>query len=279
MKNLDLFATEIRLKSSEMLLNMGYGHLGASLSTIETLAVLYGEVMKYDPKNPKADDRDWFVLSKGHGATSYYAALSLVGFFPDEILFTLNQNGTTLPSHPDRLTVKGVDVTTGSLGQGISQAVGVAKGLKIQGKENNVFCIVGDGECNEGQVFEAAQFAVSKELDNFVLYIDDNKKQLDGTTAEVSIHYDFEKVFGALGFDSVYVDGSSTSAILEATNAAIANKNGKPKCIVLDTTKCQGIKYFEDMADNHHIRFGDADRAELEAAIAEMKEEVSNGNA
>lgn len=279
MEKIDIFATEIRLKTSQMLRHVGYGHLGAALSTVETLAVLYDEVMRYDVNDPESMERDWFVLSKGHGGPSYYATLSLKGFFADEELFTLNQNGTNLPSHPDRLRVRGVDVTTGSLGQGVSQAVGVAKGLKVQDIDRNVFCIVGDGECNEGQVFEAAQFAVSKKLDNFVLYIDDNKKQLDGTTEAISIHYDFKKVFEALGFNAVMVDGSSTTEILKATRAAIKNKNGKPHCIVLDTTKSQGIKYFEEMSDNHHVRFDDQGLKELDKAIAQMKEELSNGNA
>ena len=280
MKKLDLFATEIRLKSSEMLLNMGYGHLGASFSIIETLAALYsGELMKFDPKNPKMEDRDWFVLSKGHGATSYYATLSLLGYFDDSILYTLNHNGTSLPSHPDRLKVVGVDATTGSLGQGVSQAVGIAKGLKIQNKNNRVFSIIGDGEANEGQVFEAAQFAVSKKLDNFVLYIDDNKKQLDGTTDEISIHYNFKNVFEALGFDAVDVDGADAHAILDATQNLLAKQNGKPKCIVLDTVKGQGIEYFAELKDNHHVRFTDSEKELLAEAIATMKEEINNGNA
>lgn len=279
MEKLERFATEIRLKTSQMLRHVGYGHLGAALSTVETLAVLYDEVMKYDVNDPESMDRDWFVLSKGHGGPSYYATLSMKGFFDDEELFTLNQNGTNLPSHPDRLRVRGVDVTTGSLGQGVSQAVGVAKGLKVQNIDRNVFCIVGDGECNEGQVFEAAQFAVSKRLDNFILYIDDNKKQLDGTTEEISIHYDFEKVFKALGFNATKVDGSSTSEILEATHKALAHKDGKPHCIVLDTTKSQGIKYFEDMKDNHHVRFDEEGLKELDKAILKMEEVLANGNA
>lgn len=240
------FATEIRILTSEALLHAGFGHLGAALSIVETLAVLYNKIMRYDVANPKSMDRDWFVLSKGHGGPSYYATLALKGFIAQETMFTLNQNGTTLPSHPDRQLINGVDITTGSLGQGISQAAGVAKGLQLQNINRDVYCIVGDGECNEGQVWEAAQFAVNQKLDNFFLFIDDNKKQLDGYRKDISFDVDFVKLFDTLGFDTQLVDGTSTDAIEQAI-VSTKKVKGKPHCIVLDTIKCQGIPYFEQM--------------------------------
>lgn len=271
-------ATRIRLKTCEMLRHVGFGHLGAALSIVETLAVLYGEVMHIDPKLPESLDRDWFVLSKGHGGPSYYATLALRGYFDESVLFTLNQNKTTLPSHPDRLKVNGVDVTTGSLGQGISQAVGVAKGLKIQDISRNVYCIVGDGECNEGQVWEAVQFAVSQKLDNFYLFVDDNKKQLDGYREAISLRANFKELFEAFGFDTRAVNGNSTNDIKEAILAAQQVK-GIPHCIVLDTIKAQGIPYFETMLDNHHIRFTAQDLAELDQAMDQMRRGLEHGNA
>lgn len=278
MRDTKQFATKIRLKTCEMLLHTGYGHLGAALSIVETLAVLYDKIMTIDPNNPELTNRDWFVLSKGHGGPSYYATLALKGFFKEEKLFTLNQNNTELPSHPDWLKIEGVDVTTGSLGQGVSQAVGVAKGLQIQNKESFVYCIVGDGECNEGQVYEAAIFAVAENLDNFILFVDNNKKQLDGYTSDISIKYDFKTFFETLGFDAYSVDGNNVNEIEAAIRQAQKVSN-KPHCIVLDTTKCQGIPYFENMLDNHHIRFNEQDKAHLIEAINLMKEELNHGNA
>lgn len=272
------FATKIRLKTCEMLRHVGFGHLGAALSIVETLAVLYSEMMHIDPKNPESMDRDWFVLSKGHGGPSYYATLALRGYFDESELFTLNQNETTLPSHPDRLKVKGVDVTTGSLGQGISQAVGVAKGLQIQDIDRKVYCVIGDGECNEGQVWEAVQFAVSQNLDNFYLFVDDNKKQLDGFREAISLRANFKELFEAFGFDTRTVNGGSTEAIKAAIIGA-QQVLGKPHCIVLDTIKAQGIPYFETMADNHHIRFTAEDLAELDKAIDRMRRGLEHGNA
>lgn len=277
-QTLKRFAAQIRLKTCEMLLHAGFGHLGGALSIVETLAVLYGSVMKLDPQRPDLKDRDWFVLSKGHGGPSYYAALALKGYFDESVLFTLNQNGTSLPSHPDRLKIRGVDVTTGSLGQGVSQAAGIAKGLRIQKLPGRVYCIVGDGECNEGQVWEAVQFAAMQRLDNFVLFVDDNKKQLDGYRRDVSLEADLAEIFRAFGYNTQTVDGADAQAIESAVCTA-QTVEGKPHCIVLDTKKCQGIAYFEQLPDNHHIRFNEAEKKELQAAIDGMKRGLGYGNA
>lgn len=258
-----VFAKKIRLKTLEMLKHTGFGHIGAAMSIVETLAVLFNEEMTKD---------DWFVLSKGHGGPSYYACLHLKGAFEEELLYTLNQNGTHLPSHPDRLLIPGVQVTTGSLGQGISQAVGIAKGLKMQGKKGRVFCIVGDGECNEGQVSEAMQFASQQKLDNFYLFIDHNKKQLDGYTEEVSSQVNYEQLLQVYGYETVTVKGDDVEAIAE--NIQAMKEKNQPKGIVLDTIKGQGIPYFEKLHDNHHVRFNEKEMLILEKEIETLRKEL-----
>ena len=179
-KKLQEFALEIRIGTVECIKSRGFGHIGGSLSVADLLAVLYGEVMHIDPANPKKVDRDKLVCSKGHAGPAVYATLALKGYFPYEKLFTLNQPGTDLPSHCDRKKTPGVDMTTGSLGQGTSTAVGLALGDRLQGRDCRTYLIVGDGEAEEGQVWEAAMFTAAKKLTNLVWIIDWNKKQLDG---------------------------------------------------------------------------------------------------
>jgi len=268
------FAKQIRLETSKTLLDIGFGHLGGAFSIVETLAVLYHEKMRYDVKNPRWDERDWFVLSKGHAGPSYYATLALKGFFPLAELKTLNQNNTNLPSHPDRNKTVGVDITTGSLGQGISEAVGVAYGLKYQEKNAYVYCIVGDGECNEGQVWEAFQFAVNKNLDNLILFIDNNKEQVDGFTKDISFAFDFEKILSAFGFMVQTVDGQNCQAISSAVDKAKAS--GKVSAIVLDTVKGQGDAYFENLDSCHHINFDGENQKALENLIEKLETELED---
>lgn len=271
--NNERFAKEIRYYSTKTFRNMGFGHLGPSLSIVEILAVLFNDVMNFDVDNYKEIDRDWFVLSKGHGGPAYYSTLMLKGFLEEETLYTLNDNGTTLPSHPDRNLINGVDATTGSLGQGLSQAVGIAKGLKIQGIESNVYCIIGDGEFNEGQIFESLTFAASQKLDNLVVIIDDNKKQLDGYTKDISVPYKFDMILKGLGYHFDEVNGHDLDAIKTSINHLNTLKDA-PKCLVLDSVKASGIPYFEEMLDNHHIRFNDQDLAALDEYLAQTKKEL-----
>ena len=172
LKEMKKMSNNIRIHTLKSLTNLGFGHYGGSLSIVETLGVLYGGVMNLDVNNPNWEERDYFVLSKGHAGPALYSALALKGFFPLEELMKLNENGTTLPSHPDRLKTKGVDATTGSLGQGISIATGIAKSLKMDKKENRVFSIIGDGEMNEGQCWEAFQFIAHHNLNNLVIFLD-----------------------------------------------------------------------------------------------------------
>lgn len=277
-ENLTLFSAQIRLETCKMLAHRGFGHLGGALSIVETLSVLYGEKMNIDPKRADWQDRDYFVLSKGHAGPSYYSTLALKGYFPLEVLATLNENGTNLPSHPDRLKTIGVDATTGSLGQGISIAVGIAKALKLEKKSNKVYTIVGDGECNEGQVWEAFQFAAHQKLDNLLVFIDENHKQLDGLTVDINNPFDLRVKMEAFGFYALRVDGSDEKAISEAIDDCFAH-SGQALCIVLDTIKGQGVEYFEKLFDNHHIRFATESKAELDKAIVELEELVSKGGA
>lgn len=276
MNLLEKFAAQIRLETLKMLDHRGFGHLGGALSIVEVLAVLYGKHMHVNPNDPSDPHRDYFVLSKGHGGPSYYATLALKGFFDKAILNTLNDDGTTLPSHPDRLSIPGVDATTGSLGQGISLAVGIAKGLAMSAKANKVYVVVGDGECNEGQVWEAISFVAHHGLDNLIIFIDENKKQLDGLTKDILDPFDLAKKVEAFGLHVLRVDGSDVNAISDAIDQCHTLKN-KTSCIVLETTKGQGVPYFEALDDNHHVRFDEHGKTMLHQAIDALEKQLMGG--
>ena len=273
LQKVEKFRDEIRLNTLKELYHLGFGHYGGSLSIIEALAVLYGEVMKVNPQDPKWEDRDYFILSKGHGGPGLYATLAAKGYFPEEVLYTLNQNGTTLPSHPDKNLTPGVDMTTGSLGQGISAAVGVALSHKLSNKDNYTYCIVGDGELNEGQCWEAAQFAAHHKLNHLFVLIDDNKKQLDGLTKDIIDPLDFEEKFNAFGFYTLRVDGRSLEQIYQAIEEGKAQTE-QPVAIILDTVKGQGVPYLEEKADNHHIRPSKEDEEAILGAITELENKL-----
>lgn len=249
-KELQRFALEIRIGAVEEFKARGFGHVGGSLSVADALAVLYGAVMKYDPKNPKMEDRDKLVCSKGHAGPSIYAALALKGFFPYEDIKTLNQPGTNFPSHCDRKKTPGVDMTTGSLGQGTSLAVGMAMGDKLKGRDSRTFLIVGDGEINEGQVWEAAMFTAAKKVNNLVWMIDNNKKQLDGYTKDVLDSGDLRAKFEAFGFDAVRIDGNDLGQLYDALTKKAEDK---PIAIILDTVKGKGVKEVEETMGNHSM--------------------------
>lgn len=266
-------SADIRIWTLRELAEAGFGHIGGSASLADVLAVLYGGVMKIDPENPKWEDRDWFVLSKGHCAPALYATLALKGFFPMDWLKTLNKGGTNLPSHADRLKVPGVDMSTGSLGQGISAAVGIAYANRQQGKDSWTYCVLGDGECNEGQVWEACQTANQFKLDHLVLFVDWNKKQLDGTVEAINDPVNLEEKFRAFGFDATTVKGYDVGEIYEAIEKAKANP-GKPHCIVLDTYKGLGIDFAEPVEFNHYLTFGPE---EAEESIKEIERRYAEG--
>ena len=246
MKELRVFAQEIRVEALKTIGSLGFGHVGGSMSVVEALAVLYGDVMKVDPKNPHWADRDWCVMSKGHAGPAMYATLGLKGFYPVEQAYTLNQPHTNFPSHTDRTKTPGIDLTTGSLGQGMSTATGAALANKVDGRDNHVFVFVGDGECDAGQVWEAAQFAAHYKLDHLICFVDSNKRQLDGKVDDIMSHgKGIGAKFDAFGWNVIDVaDGNDVEQIYDAVQAAYAT-TGKPTCIVLNTVKGKGCTFAE----------------------------------
>jgi transketolase len=264
------YATEIRVETLKALTNLGFGHYGGSMSVVETLAVLYGAVMNVDPADPEWPERDNFVLSKGHAGPALYSALALKGYFPREDLATLNQNGTHFPSHPDRLLTRGVDATTGSLGQGVSIATGMALAHRLAGRKNRVFCILGDGELNEGQCWEAFQFIAHHNLNNLTLFIDYNKQQLDGTLDEVIKPFDLKAKFSAFGFDVVSVKGDDIAAIYDVV-APVRVGEQRPRVVILDSIKGQGVAYIEQLPNSHHLRLTDEIKAEMLKSIETLE--------
>jgi len=246
MKNLRVFAAQIRLETLKIIASRGFGHVGGSMSMADAMAVLYGDIMKIDPKNPRWGDRDWFVLSKGHGGPVMYATLGLKGYYPIESAYTLNQPGTDFPSHTDRNKTVGVDLTTGSLGQGMSEAVGAALGSKVLGRANHVFVAIGDGEADEGQIWEGAQFAAHYKLDNLICLVDNNKRQLDGACADVMSHgKGLAAKFDAFGWNVIDVaNGNDVEQIYDAIHTAYGVK-GQPTALILNTVKGKGATFAE----------------------------------
>ncbi len=249
-KELKRLALQIRIGAVEEFKARGFGHVGGSLSIADALAVLYGAVMNIDPKDPQKEDRDKLVCSKGHAGPAVYAALAVKGYFPYEDLKTLNQPGTHLPSHCDRNKTVGIDMTTGSLGQGTSLAIGMALGDALKGRDSRTFLIVGDGECDEGQVWEAAMFTAAKKVTNLTWLIDNNKKQLDGYVKDVLDTGDFLEKFKAFGFDAVRIDGNDIPSLYEALTKKATDK---PIAIIMDTVKGKGIKEVEETMSNHSM--------------------------
>ena len=266
----------IRLEAVKMLKWRRYGHLGGAMSIIELLSVLYNKQMKHDPKNPKWDERDYVVLSKGHAGPGLYATLAVQGYFDKEMLYTLNEGGTNLPSHPDRTKTPGVDATTGSLGQGTSVAAGLAYSIRMEQSSQKVYLIVGDGELNEGQCWEAFQFIAHNKLNEVIVIIDWNKKQLDGTLEQIMNPFSIAKKMEAFGFHVIECDGKDEEAISNAIDAAKEVKDSAV-CIVMDTIKAQGVPYYYDRSDSHSPKFGgEADEA-LDAVIAELEAFIEKG--
>lgn len=270
-QELEVFAEEIRVETLKVIHSRGFGHVGGSMSLADLMSVLYGEVMKVDPKNPRWEDRDWLVLSKGHGGPVMYATLGLKGYYPIEEAYTLNQPHTKFPSHTDRRMTPGVDLTTGSLGQGMSEAVGAALGNKVQGRDNHVFVVVGDGESDEGQVWEAAQFAAHYKLDNLICFVDDNKRQLDGTCDEVMSHgKGIGAKFDAFGWNVInVVDGNDVEQIYDAITKAYETE-GTPTCIVLNTIKGKGATFAEPIGAHSSQPSEDEWTEAIEAAEARL---------
>ena len=228
----------------------GSGHIGGGLSVLDLLTVLYHKYLNIKVEDPQWADRDKLVSSKGHAGPAIYATLALKGFFPMEELKTLNRPGTNLPSHCDKNKTIGIDCTTGSLGQGTSQAVGMALGDKLKGRDCRTFLIVGDGELDEGQCWEAAMFTAGKKITNLTWIIDENKRQLDGPTAEVLPTFDLRAKFEDFGFEAIRVKGNDVEALYDALTKEPADR---PIAIVMDNIKGSGVKAVEDTPANHSM--------------------------
>ncbi len=266
-KTLKNAAVDIRMGAIEGTFNAKSGHPGGSLSIAEILAYLYWKEMNIDPKDPKKEDRDRLVLSKGHAAPALYSALAYRGYFPVEDLKTLRKSDSYLQGHPNMNCVPGVDMSTGSLGQGISAAVGMALGSKFSGDKFRVYTILGDGEIEEGQVWEAAMFAAAKKLDNLCVIVDNNNLQIDGTVEEVNSPYPIDEKFSAFGFNVINVNGHCFKELEEAFENAKACKV-KPTAIIAKTVKGKGVSFMENQVSWH----GSAPNAEQYAqAMKELK--------
>lgn len=226
------------------------GHPGGSLSAADIFTYLYFEEMNVDPADPKKADRDRFVLSKGHTAPGYYAALANRGFFPVEDLLTLRHVGSYLQGHPDMKHIPGVDMSSGSLGQGLSCAVGMALAAKLKGDDYRTYCLCGDGEIQEGQIWEAAMFAGHRKLDNLVVIVDNNNLQIDGTIEEVCSPYPIAEKFAAFNFHTIEINGNDMDEIRKAFDEAKATK-GMPTAIVAHTVKGKGVSFMENQAGWH----------------------------
>ena len=266
---LNVKANEIRKDVISMIAEAGSGHPGGSLSCTDILTALYfGGVLKHNPEEPKMEGRDTFVLAKGHAAPALYAVLAHAGYFPREELMTLRKLGTRLQGHPDSNQLPGVEVSTGSLGQGLSVSCGIACGFRLQGSDATAFTVLGDGECQEGQVWEAAMFAAHQKLDNLVAIIDHNHLQIDGNITDVCNPDDFTEKFTAFGWDVRTVNGHDIDALVDVLSAAKADRGGKPHVIVAETVKGKGVSFMEGQVGWH----GKAPNAEQTAqALAELE--------
>ncbi len=244
-------ANELRRNIITMIYEAQSGHPGGSLSIADFITACYWHAMNVDPANPRWSERDRFVLSKGHTCPAQYAALAMKGFFDMSVLSTLRKEGSILQGHPDMKKCPGIDISTGSLGQGFACAVGMALAAKLDGKKYRVFCAIGDGECNEGEIWEAAGTAYKYKLDNVIAFVDWNNLQLDGTCEEIMPPIDLAKKFEAFGFEVWRIDGNDMEQVVRALDEAMAANNGLPKCIIGKTVKGKGVSYMENQCSWH----------------------------
>lgn len=275
---LELTAYKIRKHAIDGVYNAASGHPGGSLSIADIMSVLYFHEMKVDPANPADPDRDRFVLSKGHCAPALYGTLAEKGFFPKEDIVTLRKTNSYLQGHPDMKGVPGVDMSTGSLGQGICAANGMALAAKLDGKTYRVYTVLGDGELEEGQVWEAAMFAAHYKLDNLVAFIDFNGLQIDGNVTDVMNPTPIDKKFEAFGWNVIVIDAHNYDDIKNALATAAATK-GKPTCIVAKSIKGKGVSYMENNAAWHGAAPKEEEyiiaSKELDAKIKELEAKIN----
>ena len=265
-ESLEAKARDIRILTIDAIGFLGVGHIGGALSVVELLTVLYYRHLRHDPARPRWPGRDRLVLSKGHAGPALYSTLASRGFFPEDWLHTLNKGGTMLPSHCDRNKTPGIDMTTGSLGQGLSAACGIALANRIDGIDCDVYAILGDGESDEGQVWEAAMLASKYRLTRLIAFTDSNKLQIDGPTKEIMDLGRLEDKWAAFGWRASRADGHDVAAIDEAIREA--KDRGGPAMIILDTIKGKGASFCEGAVTNHNMAF---DYETAKAAIAQLR--------
>ncbi len=253
------------------------GHPGGSLSAADMFTYLYFEEMNIDPKNPKMENRDRFVLSKGHTAPGLYSALAYRGYFPVEDLKTLRKLGSYLQGHPCMQDTPGLDMSSGSLGQGLSAATGMALAGKMDGKDYRVYCLCGDGEIQEGQIWEAAMFAGHRKLDNLVVIVDNNGLQIDGKVEDVCSPYPIDKKFEAFNFHTININGNDMEEIAAAMKEARETK-GMPTAIIMMTVKGKGVSFMEDKAGWHGKAPNDEEYATAMAELDKIGEELGGAN-
>lgn len=267
-KDLEEKARLIRIDILKMLTLAGSGHTGGSLSAADIVTALYFYKMRYNPKDPSWRERDRFILSKGHAAPLLYAALSRAGYFNPELLKTLRKIGSPLQGHPSRQSLPGVEVSTGSLGQGLSVANGIALGLRLDGIDSRVYCLLGDGEIQEGQIWEASMTAAHYHLDNICAIVDNNGLQIDGPVKEVMRVDPLPQKWNAFGWHIIETDGHKMGEIITALDEAETIK-GKPTVIIAHTVKGKGVSFFEGRVEYHGIA---PTQEELTRALKELGE-------
>lgn len=272
-KELEKQSIRMRRKVITMIYKAQSGHPGGSLSAADFVTALYFREMNVDPQNPKWEDRDRFVLSKGHVCPIQYACLAELGYFGEEVLDTLRKEGSILQGHPDMKKCPGIDISTGSLGQGLACGVGMGIAAKKDKKDYRVFVVVGDGECQEGEIWEAAQTAHKYGLDNLIVFVDNNNLQLDGITDVVMPNLDLGKKFEAFGFETYEIDGHNMQQIVDTLDRIRMTKNGKPKCIYAHTIKGKGVSFMENECGWHGVAPNDE---QYEQAMKELDSQLAS---
>jgi len=263
-------AKEIRKRTIDSIGRLGVGHIGGALSVVEVLTVLYYRHMRVWPDQPRHPERDRLVLSKGHAGPALYSVLAMKGFFPEDWLHTLNRGGTRLPSHADRNRTPGIDMSTGSLGQGLSAAIGMALAARLDNASHTIYAIIGDGESDEGQVWEAAMAAAHFKLNRLIAFTDANKMQIDGYVRDIMNVEDLPAKWQAFGWFTQRVDGHDIAALDQAIIAA-RGEPSRPSMIIMDTIKGKGAHFAEGRLDNHNMAF---DYATALEAIRRLDEQT-----
>lgn len=261
-------AIELRKTALTMIHAAQSGHPGGSLSAADIMAALYFDELRVEPNNPEWEDRDRFVLSKGHVCPILYSCLAMRGFFPMDAIYTLRKRGSILQGHPDMKRTPGVDISTGSLGQGLSTAVGMAIAYKRDGKQGRVFCLVGDGESNEGQIWEAIQSSVKYKLDNLVVFVDNNRLQNDGPCEQIMPTPPLANMFAAFGCRVYEIDGHKMEEIVDVLDSIRKAKDGRPYVVVAHTVKGRGVSFMENVVMWHGVAPNDE---QFKQAIAEVE--------